>query len=320
MNASGAKLFVSRQTVLPDGVKAAVLLVKNGKIEAIHPCANDNEINDKLGQHSNVEYEDFGNLLLMPGIVDSHVHVNEPGRSEWEGFWTATKAAAAGGVTTIVDMPLNSIPPTTTVENLKTKAQVARTKAFVDIGFWGGVIPGNQKDLKPLVEAGVVGFKCFLCPSCIEEFPHVNEEDVEKALMELRNLNTVLAFHAECELKDAIDKSKEDPSVYHTYLQTRPEIMEVNAITIITKLCKAYNVRCHIVHLSAAEALGLVREAKKNKLRLTAETCYHYLYLTAEKIPRNATQFKCCPPIRDESNRVSKFIFNLQFAKLQTLV
>ncbi|XP_011496799.1 PREDICTED: allantoinase, mitochondrial isoform X3 [Ceratosolen solmsi marchali] len=303
MSGSTVKLYISRRTVLPDGLKSAILKVSDGKIEEIIVCSDDEEINEKLQKYRDIEHEDFGHLILMPGIVDSHVHLNEPGRSHWEGFWTATRAAAAGGVTTIIDMPLNSIPPTTTLKNLKIKARTAQNKIFVDVGFWGGVLPDNQKELKSLVEAGVVGFKCFLCPSGVEEFPHVNENDVKKALIELKDLNTVLAFHAECEVNGFPIEADEDPFDYHTYLKTRPPVMETEAIKIIVNLCKTFNCRCHIVHLSASEALNLIRKAKEQQLLLTAETCYHYLHFIAEKIPRSATQYKCCPPIRYSSNK-----------------
>ncbi|XP_014216348.2 uncharacterized protein LOC106645092 [Copidosoma floridanum] len=240
----------------------------------------------------------------MPGVVDSHVHLDEPGRGDWEGFWTGSRAAAAGGVTTIVDMPLDSIPPTTTVENLRSKARAARTQLFVDIGFWGGVIPGNREDLKPLSEAGVVGFKCFLCPSGVDEFPQVTETDIRNAMLELRRLNSVLAFHAELDVDDVSNKTNGDPYDYETFLATRPATMEVNALKMIAKLCSEYKYPCHVVHLSAAEGLDLIKIAKdEQRLPITVETCNHYLHLTAEEIPRSATQFKCNPPIRDKTNR-----------------
>ncbi|KAJ8687405.1 hypothetical protein QAD02_023199 [Eretmocerus hayati] len=303
MNGKAARLFVSRRTILPDGVKPAIIVVTDGVIEEIIRCSSENEINQVKRRYIDVDCNDFGNLILMPGVVDSHVHVNEPGRTEWEGFWTATRAAAAGGVTTLVDMPLNSIPPTTTVENLKTKVRAAKNQSFVDVGFWGGVIPGNHLNLKPLVEAGVVGFKCFLCPSGVDEFPHVDENDVRAALSELQYTNSLLAFHAECEVGNTFEQIKGNPCNYETYLQTRPPEMETNAITMIMNMCETYQCRCHIVHLSAGKALNLIRQAKQKQLPLTVETCYHYLCLAAETIPNCATQFKCCPPIRDETNQ-----------------
>ncbi|XP_058794258.1 allantoinase, mitochondrial [Phymastichus coffea] len=297
------KLFVSRRTVLPEGVKPAVLVVSNGIIENIITLNNDSEINSAIERYAGAECEDFGNLVLMPGIVDSHVHINEPGRTQWEGFWTATRAAAAGGVTTLIDMPLNSTPPTTTVQNLKLKVAAAQNKTFVDVGFWGGVVPGNRHELKPLVEAGVVGFKCFLIPSGIPDFGYVQKEDVEQALAELQHLNTTLAFHAECEEEKVEISPQDDLASYGVYLKTCPEIMEVKAIANVKNWCESYKCRCHIVHLSSAMALSLIREAKQKQLPLTAETCFHYLSISAEEIPPGATQFKCCPPIRNEANR-----------------
>ncbi|KAL6427571.1 hypothetical protein ACFW04_008806 [Cataglyphis niger] len=239
----------------------------------------------------------------MPGIIDSHVHVNEPGRTEWEGFDTATRAAATGGVTTIADMPLNSIPPTTTLDNLKVKAAEAQAKIFVDVAFWGGVIPGNQHELRSLVDAGVVGFKCFLCPSGVDEFPHVSVDDVEKTLMELLPTKTVLAFHAEYEQNERTNSLIDDPNLYDTFLHSRPDHMEVDAVKLICDWCTKYNYRCHIVHLSSAECLALINDAKARGAPLTVETCYHYLVLAAEDIPESSTEFKCCPPIRRKNNR-----------------
>ncbi|XP_059622411.1 allantoinase isoform X2 [Phlebotomus argentipes] len=240
----------------------------------------------------------------MPGLIDSHVHINDPGRSDWEGFATATKAAAAGGFTTIADMPLNSIPPTTTVENLRVKTSVAHGKVFVDVAFWGGLIPSNASDLLPLVQNGVIGFKCFLCPSGVPEFPHVNEEHVEEALKILEGTGSLLAFHAELECGSTrMEIMEENPKKYSTYLHSRPSIMEVKAIDMITRLSAKYNVRTHIVHLSTADALPMIREARANGAQLTLETCHHYLTLTAEEIPDAHTEFKCAPPIRSAENR-----------------
>ncbi|PNF40904.1 Allantoinase, mitochondrial [Cryptotermes secundus] len=294
----GMKLFRSKKVLLEDGLQEAGILVgQEGKIDRILR-------KDELAtlQH-NAEVLDVGNLVIMPGLVDSHVHVNEPGRTEWEGYWTATRAAAAGGVTTIVDMPLNSIPPTTTKKNLETKMIAAKGKKHVDVAFWGGVVPGNQNELKDMVEAGVVGFKCFLCPSGVDEFPEVTKEDVELSLKELEGTNSVLAFHAECELGAELVMPSDNPCEYRTFLRSRPPKMEVTAVQLITQLCSKYSVRCHIVHLSAAEALPFVRAAKSSGLPLTAETCHQYLTLNAEAIPDCATQYKCCPPIRGLQNR-----------------
>ncbi|XP_066997557.1 allantoinase, mitochondrial isoform X2 [Anabrus simplex] len=290
-------VFRSKQVLLDDCLQEAAIVVgKDGCISKVlraHQLAS---------IPTNVEVIDGGENVIMPGLVDSHVHVNEPGRVSWEGYKTATKAAAAGGITTIVDMPLNSIPPTTTVQNLKTKLAAAEGQVHVDVAFWGGVIPGNQAELKGLVKAGVVGFKCFLCPSGVGEFPGVNTVDVVGALEELQDLDTVLAFHAECGLGTA-HQGNGDPTEYETYLNTRPPEMEIEAIRIVCQLCAKYRVRCHIVHLSTAEGLPFIQATKAGGNPLTVETCHHYLNFASENIPKGATQYKCCPPIRNLSNQ-----------------
>ncbi|KAL1023367.1 hypothetical protein UPYG_G00039890 [Umbra pygmaea] len=238
----------------------------------------------------------------MPGIVDCHVHVNEPGRTTWEGFWTATRAAAAGGVTTIVDMPLNSIPPTTTLRNFQEKMATASGQCFVDTAFWGGVVPGNQLELRPMLQAGVAGFKCFLIHSGVEEFPHVTIDDLHTAMGQLQGTESVLLFHAETDLPlGSVEKA--DPTEYSTFLRSRPDAMEIEAIRTVTQLCLQYKVRCHIVHLSSAQPLALIQAAQRAGAPLTVETTHHYLSLSAEHIPAGATQFKCCPPIRGIANQ-----------------
>ncbi|KAK0097750.1 hypothetical protein PV326_014053 [Microctonus aethiopoides] len=293
--------FASQRTVLEDEISPAIVVVANGKIVDVVRGRIDEKIADVKRKYSGIIVEDFGSSVLMPGLVDSHVHVNEPGRTHWEGFYTATKAAAAGGVTTIVDMPLNSIPPTTSVENLEEKMSVANENIHVDVAFWGGVIPGNTDQLRDMVKAGVVGFKCFLCPSGIDEFPHVSLKNVEEALKELSTTDSVLAFHAE--LEENVSINGMDPTLYKTFLHARPPSMEVSAVKAIAFLCQKSKVRCHIVHLSASDALNIVSKAKKNGAPLTAETCHHYLTLSADEIPKNATHFKCCPPIRTSENQ-----------------
>ncbi|XP_069755446.1 allantoinase, mitochondrial isoform X2 [Narcine bancroftii] len=239
----------------------------------------------------------------MPGVVDTHVHVNEPGRTDWEGYWTATRAAAAGGITTLIDMPLrNSNPPTTTLENLQLKLHAARDKCFVDTGFWGGVVPGNQFALRPMIEVGIPGFKCFLIHSGVDEFPHVTEADLRTSLAQLQGTGRVLMFHAEKELAH-VKPPLNEPREYATFLATRPDEMEVEAIQTVIKLCLQYRVHCHIVHLSTAEALPLIKEARKAGALLTVETTPHYLMLAAEGIPNGGTLYKCCPPIRTKSNQ-----------------
>jgi allantoinase len=238
--------------------------------------------------------------VVMPGLVDTHVHINAPGRTEWEGFRSATRAAAAGGVTTLVDMPLNSIPPTTTLANFETKLATARDDCFVDVGFWGGVVPGNTPELARMFEAGVVGFKCFLVPSGVDEFPHVTEEDLREAMPELTRLGAMLIVHAELPGSIRTDATDGD---YRSFLNSRPRSAENDAIELMIRLSREFDTRVHIVHLSSAEALPQLRAAQAAGVKITAETCPHYLHFTAETVPDGATEFKCCPPIREESNR-----------------
>ena len=252
--------------------------------------------------------------IVMPGLVDSHVHVNEPGRTEWEGFATATRAAAAGGVTTIVDMPLNSIPPTTTVSGFKAKLKAAQSQCHVDVGFWGGVVPGNAGELTALFDLGVVGFKCFLIHSGVDEFPNVTEADLRAAMPELTRLGAVLIVHAEvpgpiektgipaCRSQGASTDSDLCPTSYKTFLDSRPRAAENEAVDLMIKLGRDFGTRIHIVHHSSADAVAMLRDAKAEGLRLTAETCPHYLTFAAEDIPDGATEYKCCPPIREREN------------------
>jgi len=257
----------------------------------------------------------------MPGLVDTHVHINEPGRKEWEGFATATRAAAAGGVTTLVDMPLNSIPPTTTVVGFNAKLEAARDQCYVDVGFWGGLIPGNAFELAPLFEAGVVGFKCFLIHSGVDEFPNVTEADLRETLPELRRLGALLIVHAELPGPitrtgiPACPKGSESsllpewtgknvsPTKYQTFLASRPRAAEDDAVALMIRLSREFGTRVHIVHHSSSDALPMLQEAKAAGLKLTAETCPHYLMFAAEEISDGATEFKCCPPIRERENR-----------------
>ena len=239
--------------------------------------------------------------VIMPGLVDTHVHVNSPGRTEWEGFRSATLAAAAGGVTTLVDMPLNSIPPTTTLAGFKTKLETARDDCFVDVGFWGGVVPGNTHELAKMFAAGVVGFKCFLVPSGVDEFPHVTEADLRGAMPELTRLGAMLIVHAE--LPGSIRTDDSASGDYQNFLASRPREAENEAIELMIRLSREFDTRVHIVHLSSAEAISMLREAQKAGVRITAETCPHYLHFAAEEIPAGATEFKCCPPIRERDNR-----------------
>ena len=243
--------------------------------------------------------------IVMPGLVDTHVHVNEPGRTDWEGFETATRAAAAGGVTTIVDMPLNSIPATTSLAGFDEKLVAAEGKLSVDVGFWAGVVPGNTDELAKLWEAGVVGFKCFLIHSGVDEFPHVGEADLREAMPELARLGAPLIVHAEVpgpveacchSIAGASSRS------YVTFLRSRPREAEDQAVALMIDLARQTGCRIHIVHHSSADALPLLRRAKRFRLPLTVETCPHYLHFAAEDIPDGATEFKCCPPIREREN------------------
>src|SRR5689334_17869205 len=247
------------------------------------------------------EVVDAGESVVMPGLVDTHVHINAPGRSEWEGFHSATLAAAAGGVTTLVDMPLNSIPPTTTLAGFEAKLETARGDCFVDVGFWGGVVPGNTAELAPMFAAGVVGFKCFLVPSGVDEFEHVTERDLREAMPVLTQLGALLIVHAE--LPQSIKTNGFGSADYQSFLASRPRVAENEAIELMIRLSREFDTRVHIVHLSSAEAIPMLREAQAAGVKITAETCPHYLHFVAEEVPVGATEFKCCPPIRERDNR-----------------
>ncbi|KAJ3899681.1 allantoinase [Lentinula edodes] len=291
------------QVLLPDSdsLQPATIIIEgdSGKIVEVHRRLLSDEL---LPSH--VQLIDAGPNVILPGLVDAHVHLNEPGRTDWEGFYTGTKAAASGGVTTVVDMPLNSIPPTVSVGNLSVKRASAHGQCFTDVAFWGGVIPGNQSHLKALVEAGVKGFKCFLIESGVDEFPCVDEEDLNEAMSSLQNEPTTLLFHAELDNTPPSKNEESDPTSYSTFLHSRPDAFEINAISLITRLQTKYpNLPCHIVHLSSSKALPLIRDAKAAGLKLSVETCFHYLCLSAENIPRGQTIAKCCPPIREARNR-----------------
>ncbi|KAH7159634.1 hypothetical protein B0J13DRAFT_432443 [Dactylonectria estremocensis] len=261
-------------------------------------------------------YIDHSPRLLLPGLVDAHVHLNEPGRTEWEGFWTGTRAAASGGVTTVVDMPLNAIPPTTTVKGFEEKLRASLNQCWVDVGFYGGVIPGNAAELKPLVEAGVRGFKGFLIESGVDEFPAVSSTDVALAMEELKDAPTTLMFHAEMippiadSVGDAVQASGAPLAptgaltAYKTFLESRPPSFETYAIEEILSLAHiAPSLHLHIVHLSATQCIPILKAARAAGINITAETCFHYLGLTAEEIEKGDTRHKCCPPIREEKNQ-----------------
>ena len=239
--------------------------------------------------------------MLVPGLVDTHVHVNEPGRTEWEGFASATRAAAAGGVTTIVDMPLNSIPPTVDVEALETKQKVASDQAFVDVGFWGGAVPDNHDDLAGLHEAGVFGFKCFLLDSGVEEFPHLEADAFRAATAEAARLGALMIVHAED--GELIDDGALEGARYGGFLASRPRAAEESAIRSVIEAARASGASVHVVHLSDADAVPMLRAARADGVDVSVETCPHYLTFDAEHIADGATELKCCPPIREADNR-----------------
>jgi allantoinase len=278
----------------PAGVHAREIGVLDGIIAAVEPLGTG------LPGVKVVELAD--DETLIPGLVDTHVHVNEPGRTEWEGFASATRAAAAGGVTTIIDMPLNSIPPTCTVDALEMKRAAARDQVFVDVGFWGGAIPGNTGQLRPLHDHGVFGFKCFLLPSGVDEFPELDPDEMERDQRELASFDGLMIVHAE-DARTIGEAPGCDGDHYAAFLASRPREAENLAIAEVIESARRTNARVHILHLSSSDALPMIAAAKREGVRLTAETCPHYLALTAEQIPDGATAFKCCPPIREESNR-----------------
>ncbi len=284
----------ARRLVTAGREQAGCVGISDGRIIAVEPLES--------GLEGRRVVELGEDVVLLPGLVDAHVHVNEPGRTEWEGFASATRAAAAGGVTTILDMPLNSIPPTVDVAALEVKRKSALGQISVDVGFWGGAVPGNLGELTGLHAAGVFGFKCFLVHSGVEEFPPLRPEDLEDYLRVLRTVDGLLIVHAED--GDAIEQA---PSVhsddYRDFLSSRPRVAEDRAIGRVIDAARATGARAHILHLSSSDALPLIAEARRDGVRITTETCPHYLTFAAEEIPAGATQFKCCPPIREAANR-----------------
>jgi allantoinase len=280
----------SRRAVLPGGTRPAAVAVAGRVIAAI---------GDYGGHFEAGRDADLGDLALLPGLVDTHVHVNEPGRTEWEGFATATRAAAAGGVTTICDMPLNSLPPTTSVAALAEKRAAASGKCWVDVAFWGGAVPGNEGSLLPLHRDGVIGFKCFLIDSGVPEFPPLDAPRLRAVLASLAEADALLIVHAE----DAAEVRPASGRDFGSFVASRPPAAERRAIETVIGAAAATGGRAHIVHLSAAECVAVIAGAKAAGIRLSAETCPHYLFFAAEEVPDGATEFKCCPPIRDAANR-----------------
>ena len=282
--------YFSARVVRPEGIGPATVLLDGERIAEVVP-----------GPKALPGAFDFGNSVIGPGLVDCHVHVNEPGRTEWEGFETATRAAAAGGVTSLVDMPLNSLPVTTTGAALAAKLTASKDKCYVDVGFWGGVVPGNANALRDLAAGGVLGCKAFLVHSGIDEFPNTTEADLREAMPVLRAAGLPLLAHAELDLGAEIATS--DRRSYRRYLESRPKIWEDQAISLLVKLCRETLCPVHIVHLSSAASVPILRAAKAEGLPITVETCPHYLCLEAESIPDGATLYKCAPPIREHENR-----------------
>lgn len=283
-----------RRIMTTAGVVSREIGVRDGRIVVVEPLGN--------GLVGTEVIELADDEVLLPGLVDTHVHVNEPGRTQWEGFASATRAAAAGGVTTIIDMPLNSIPPTTTVAALELKRDAARDQAFVDVGFWGGAIPGNQADLRPLHDDGVFGFKCFLLHSGVDEFPHLEADEMEADMAVLKDFDSLMIVHAED--SRAIDRAPSaEGDQYQRFLHSRPRGAENIAIAEVIERARWTGARAHILHLSSSDALPMIASAKRDGVRLTVETCPHYLTLMAEEIPNGATAYKCCPPIREVGNR-----------------
>nr|WP_296773598.1 allantoinase AllB [Rhodococcus sp. (in: high G+C Gram-positive bacteria)] len=290
-------LLIRAPRAIVDGAEvAAAVGVRDGRIVHVGPLTSA----DAQGA---VEVVQLGtDEVLLPGLVDTHVHVNEPGRTEWEGFASATRAAAAGGITTIVDMPLNSVPPTIDTGALEIKRRVAEPQSVVNVGFWGGAVPGNLDQLRPLHEAGVFGFKCFLLHSGVDEFPPLSLPELEKALIEIASFDGLMIVHAED--SDVISSAPAaHGQAYTGFLDSRPRAAENLAISQVIELSRRTGCRVHILHLSSSDALPMIAAAKRDGVRVTAETCPHYLCFDAEDIPAGATQFKCCPPIREAANR-----------------
>ncbi|HHJ35165.1 MAG TPA: allantoinase AllB [Gammaproteobacteria bacterium] len=298
MKASNTFALKSRRVIIGNTVRAAIVVVKNGEISELLDFSETPD--------TRIEVEDIGDKVLAPGLVDTHVHINEPGRTEWEGFNTATQSAAAGGITTVVDMPLNCTPVTTTAEALQQKLDSLQGKLWIDCGFWGGLVPDSIGHLEALIQAGVLGVKSFTIHSGIDDFPQVDEGHIRAAIPILAKYNVPYLIHAE------LDKEgKEPPDIgkcYQSFLRSRPRSWENDAVELIITLAreaKANGVdgKFHIVHLSSAEAIPAIRRAREQGILLTAESCPHYLTLFAEAIADGKTVFKCCPPIREDENR-----------------
>jgi len=289
--------LTSRRVIVGSEVRPATLIIRGGMIDEVVPGS--------LEKHE-LPVEDVGDLIVMPGLVDTHVHINEPGRTEWEGFDSATRSAAAGGITSVVDMPLNSTPVTTSADALARKIDSIAGKLWIDCGFWGGVIPSSLGDLEELVEAGVLGVKSFTIDSGLDDFPPIGETHIRHAIRILDGYRVPYLIHAELNRSDR--KLPIIGTSYRSFLESRPCQWENDAIAMLIRLCQEarneeIDAHIHIVHLSSADALVPIAEAKAGGLSMTAETCPHYLTLCAEDIPDGKPLFKCCPPIRGKENQ-----------------
>ncbi|MEP6800747.1 MAG: allantoinase AllB [Acidobacteriota bacterium] len=282
----------SRRVATPEGLRPAAVRVAGGRIVSVDPYE---------GPDSGIPVEDLADAFLLPGLVDTHVHVNEPGRTHWEGFETATSAAAAGGITTLIDMPLNSIPPTTTRGGWLAKIDAAAGRCSVDVGFWSGLVPGNRVEIAGLRAVGAFGFKCFLSPSGVPEFPEVDDDGLRAAAPDLAATGSLLLVHAEAAA--LLEEPRGPAASYASYLQSRPPAAEVAAIEAVIRLSRDTGVAVHVLHLSAADALPSLSAARAEGLAITVETCPHYLTFSAEDIADGATLLKCAPPIRARENR-----------------
>lgn len=284
-------LIYSKRCFIDDRFIAATLHIKNGKIDKIY---------NGFQKKESIPFFDYNNLIVMPGIIDAHVHINEPGREDWEGFDSATKAAAIGGITTLIEMPLNSDPVTTTIDAFKLKQKASIKKLHVNCGFYGGIIPSNANDIEALIKAGVFGIKGFLTHSGIDEFPNVTKEHLEQIAPILQKYNVPLLLH--CELSDDNIPKVVNPKSYQEYLNSRPQRWETKAIDLALDIQQRFDIRVHIVHLSASEGIDRINNHKRTTHKLTVETCPHYLYFNAEDIPDAAPIYKCAPPIREKAN------------------
>ena len=291
----------SKNIITPTEIIDGMIFISDGKIADVIPAASYGE--QPEASLLDFPLEDAGDCVIMAGIIDPHVHINEPGRTEWEGFDTATKAAAAGGITMLVDMPLNSSPVTTTKSNFLKKLEASKNSIHVDCGFWGGVVPGNENELEELLEAGTAGLKAFLTHSGIDDFPNANADQLRKALNILKKHNKPLLVHCELDAPHAGQEYlKQHPRSYQAWLHSRPRSWENDAIKLVIDLCRETGGRVHIVHLSSSDSIEQIQKAKEEGLPLTVETAPHYLFFNAENIPDGDTRFKCAPPIREKEN------------------